>query len=162
MYDQINSILKQNKQLKSIGIFGVAHTHKIYDPDLKLPNRILMKKSIASYLNEDKNSVCKGKVSSIALINYFNSGVDSTYTWMHYFLNDDLKVVRGALGDQKYYMSKTSNIPISPYLKKAFDYIVAINDCHKILTKAWYYFKPTYSEMSEIMKEGKDAKQKDE
>jgi hypothetical protein len=141
LYNQFNTLLKDNKELKPIAVFGLAHTHKHYDmeaTELSKP----MYQSVTSYLNEDEKSVCKGKVTSIALTYFFNSGEDSTYTYFGYFENEDLKLLKGLLGNQKYFISKTTDIPISPYLQKAFDYVISINDCRKLFEHTNIYLNP--------------------
>lgn len=141
LYNQFNTLLKDNKELKPITIYGLAHTHKHYDIKVTGMYRP-MYQSVASYLNEDEKSVCKNKVASIALTYFFNSGEDSTFTYFGYFENEDLKVLKDALGNQKYFMSKTTGISISPYLQKAFDYVISINDCHKLFEHTNVYLKP--------------------
>lgn len=141
LYNQFNKLLKSNKGLKPIAVYGLAHTHKHYDPEVTELTRP-MYKSVASYLNEDEKSACKDKVASIALTYFFHSGEDSTFTYFGYFENEDLKVLKDLLGNQKYFISKASDISISPYLQKAFDYVISINDCHKLFEHTNIYLKP--------------------
>ena len=141
LYNQFNKLLKDNKELKPIAVFGLAHTHKHYDPEVTELTRP-MYQSIASYLNEDEKSACKDKVASIALTYFFHSGEDSTFTYFGYFEQEDLNVLKDALGNQKYFMSKTTDISISPYLQQAFDYVISINDCHKLFEHTNVYLKP--------------------
>ena len=144
-YHQFNTLLKKNKKMRVIAINGQAHTHKYYDPQLKTSH--IPRKSVASYLNNEKKSVCKDKVTSIALNYFFNSDADSTFTYFTYFENEDLQKLKSALGNEKYFISKTSDIPLSPFLCETYDYVIAINDCHKLSQHAMLYYreKPTFN-----------------
>lgn len=141
LFNKTNRLLKKNKSLKLVAPFGRSHSRKVYTDTIKTQDISIPLYSFGTYLNMDKKSVAKGKVMSIALIYFFNTTKDSLFTTSGYFNHNDLSVLYDRLGESKLYTSKTSKLPINSYIQKAFDYVIAINDCHTLFDHTRVYYK---------------------
>lgn len=141
LFNQTNRLLKKNRSLKLVAPFGRNHSRKVYTDTIKKQYLSTPFHSFGSYLNMDKKSVAKGKVTAIALIYFFNTTRDSLFTKSGYFNHSDLSVLHDRLGENKFYISKTSKLPINSYIQKAFDYVIAINNCHTLFEHTRVYYK---------------------
>lgn len=133
LFKQFNTLLKSNKKLRPIAIYGLFHTKKttdtISDHIVGTLNRI----STAQLLMSNKKSVCKGAVSSIASVYFFKTGADSVITRTSLFSHEDLLNIKLALGSDKFAILRPKDIGLTDLPCDAFDFIIGINDAHKLM-----------------------------
>ena len=139
LFKKFNLLLKENKKLKPIAIFGLGHTHKLIDTTIQFSSRIPLINSFVCRLN--KTSLCKNKVSSIALTYFFDNGPDSIPSYFGCFENEDLLKLKTALGENKYFITRPKDIELSSFISEAFDYVIAINHAHKLFDHTILYRK---------------------
>lgn len=139
LFNQFNGLFKSKKNTKAIAIFGQLHTHKKHDPSMDFSFSIPNHKSVAYRLNENRMSKCRNKVITIAITYFFQNEPDSNFTYSGYFEKKDLQKIYLSLGSKKYLFLDPKQIQLSDYIKKAFDYVIAINDCHKLMEHTQFY-----------------------